>query len=157
MNSSEAPATDPGGEARQPRGRPFERGRSGNPNGRPKGSRNKATVFAQELLDGQCEALLRKLTEKALGGDTTALRLCLERLLPPRRDRLVSFELPKIETAADACTASAAIVAACANGELTPREATEFMSLVATHGGLLEATELEKRLAALEAQSRASP
>jgi len=74
------------------RGRPFRQGTSGNPRGRPKGARNRATVTAEALLDGEAEAISRKLIEKALEGDTTALRLCLERILPPRRDRPIQFE-----------------------------------------------------------------
>jgi len=57
------------------RGRPFEPGRSGKPNGRPKGSRNKTTLVLEALLDGQSEAIIRKLLEKATDGDTIALRL----------------------------------------------------------------------------------
>src|SRR6516225_7230100 len=80
-------------------GRPFARGRSGNPSGRRPGSRNKATLAAAALLDGEFEALTRKAVELALAGDPTALRLCLERLLPPRRERAVTFRLPGLATA----------------------------------------------------------
>jgi hypothetical protein len=133
------------------RGRPFERGKSGNPNGRPKGARNNATVLAEALLDGEANAITRKLIDKAIEGDTTALRLCLERLLPPRRGRPVAFELPpNIETAADAVRASSAVLTACAAGNLSPSEATEIMSMISSHIRLLETTEIEARLTALE-------
>src|SRR5262249_52318163 len=88
------------------RGRPFRAGQSGNPNGRPKGSRNKTTVLVEALLDAESEAITRKLLEKALDGDMAAMRLCVERLLPLRRDRPVAFELPSIANAADAQKAS---------------------------------------------------
>ena len=133
------------------RGRPFERGKSGNPNGRPKGARNNATVLAEALLDGEADAITRKLIDRALEGDTTALRLCLERLLPPRRGRPVAFELPKkIETAADAVHASSLLLKACAAGDLSPGEATEIMSMISSHVRLVETTEIEARLTALE-------
>ena len=151
MNTPEALASDPGDESSKPRGRPFEPGQSGNPNGRPKGARNKATALAEQLLDGEMDALLRKLVEKAKEGETAALRLCLDRLLPPRRGRLVTFELPTIETAKDACAAASAVLAACANGELSPAEAADFMGLIEAHVRMAETTELEARLAALEA------
>jgi len=80
------------------RGRPFVKGQSGNPRGKPKGLRNRATIAAEALLDGEAEALTRKAVEMALGGDTVALRLCLERLMPPRRDRPVAVPLPQITT-----------------------------------------------------------
>jgi hypothetical protein len=151
MNNPEALASDPGDEAPKPRGRPFEPGQSGNPNGRPKGSRNKAAVLAEELLDGEAEALLRKLIEKALAGDSGALRLCLDRMVPQRRGHLVTFAMPKIESAQDACAAAAAVLAACANGELSTAEAAEFVGLIDAHARMLEKAELETRLAALEA------
>jgi hypothetical protein len=120
------------------RGRPFERGKSGNPKGRPKGARNNATIMAESLLDGEADAITRKLIEKAKEGDTTALRLCLERLLPPRRGRPVAFKLPtKIETAADAVHASSLVLTACGAGSLSPGEASEIMSLISSHGQLI--------------------
>src|SRR5580704_6937267 len=78
------------------RGTPFKAGRSGNPAGKPKGSRNAATLAMEALLDGESEALTRKAIELAKGGDMAALRLCLDRILPPRKDRPVSFALPVI-------------------------------------------------------------
>lgn len=60
----------------------FKPGQSGNPKGRPVGSRHKATLAAQELLDGEAQAITRKAIEKALEGDGIALRLCLERIVP---------------------------------------------------------------------------
>src|SRR6266478_9460794 len=73
------------------RGRPFLRGESGNPAGRPMGARHKATVAAEALLDGEAEALDGKAVEMALAGDGTTLRLCLDRIIPPRRERPVRF------------------------------------------------------------------
>jgi len=80
----------------------FRKGQSGNPSGRPRGARNKTTLAVEALLDGEAEVLTRKAIERAKDGDSVALRLCLERILPPRKDRPVSFALPKIESAADA-------------------------------------------------------
>jgi len=109
MESSNAAVNTAGKQ----RGRPFEPGKSGNPNGRPKGARNRTTALAEGLLDGEAEAITRKLIDKALEGDNAALRLCLERLLPPKRGRTVSFELPdKIETAAEALHASSLVLQA---------------------------------------------
>ncbi len=137
------------------RGRPFEPGKSGNPKGRPKGSRNQATVLAEQLLEGEVEAIVRKLVNTALEGDTTALRMCLERLIAPKRERRVDFELPvKIESAADAASASAAVLAECAAGNLSPGEASEIMALISSHVRVLEVGDVEARLAALEIGSK---
>ena len=128
----------------------FRKGQSGNPSGRPRGARNKATLAVEALLDGEAEALTRKAIERALEGDTTALRLCLDRLLPPRKDRLVSFAMPLIENADGAARLMAAILAAVAAGELTPTEASEIARLVEVFAKTLELSEFEARLVALE-------
>ena len=83
------------------RGRPLEKGQSGNPAGRRVGCRNKTTIAAAALLAGEAEALTRRAVELALVGDPTAMRLCIERILPPCRERAVKFVLPPIESAAD--------------------------------------------------------
>jgi hypothetical protein len=139
--------------AGQQRGRPFPKGTTGNPRGRPKGTRHKATLAAEVLLDGEAEALTRRCVELALGGDMTAMRLCMDRLLPPRRERPVSFRLPPIQTADDAVTAAAALVNAVASGMLTPGEAADLAKLVQAYTDALEASEVERRLAELEAQA----
>ena len=147
-----APVLEPSAEqsAQKQRGRPFEPGRSGNPNGRPKGARNHVTRAVEALIDGQGEALGAKAVEKALQGDSTMLRALLSTLVPLRRERTVEFDLPKIESAADARKASSAVIAACAAGELSPHEAREIMGLIWTHVGTTEVAELEARVDALE-------
>jgi hypothetical protein len=128
----------------------FKRGQSGNPAGKPKGARNKATLAMETLLEGEAEALSRKAVDLALAGDTTALRLCFERILPARKDRPVTFAFPKIETAADAAKAAAALVAAVAAGEPTPSEASELSRLLENFTKVLAASEIEERLTRLE-------
>jgi hypothetical protein len=121
----------------------------GNP-GRPKGARNKATVAAELLLDGDAEAITRKAVELAKEGDLTAIRICMDRFFPARKDRPIPFDLPKLERAADASAAMAAIVAAVADGELTPIEAGELAKLVDAFTRTVVATDFEGRLARLE-------
>jgi Family of unknown function (DUF5681) len=128
----------------------FKPGRSGNPNGRPQGSRHKASIAIDALLEGEAENITRKAVEMALSGDGPAMRLCMERLAPPRRDRLVPFEMPKLDSAADAKAAAAAIVSAVANGNLTPSEAAELSKLLDNFTRVLEATNFQARLEALE-------
>ena len=118
--------------------------------GRPSGSRHKATMAALAMLDGEAEALTRQAVTMALGGDTTALRLCLERIAPPRRDAPVTFARPPMTTAADAAKGAAAVLVAVATGDLTPTEGGHVMGLIETYRRTLETTELEARLAALE-------
>ena len=87
---------------------PFEPGKSGNPAGKLKGTRNRTTLAVEALLDGEAETLTRKAIELAKRGDLAALRVCLDRIVPPRKDRPVKFELPPISSAADAAKAAAA-------------------------------------------------
>ncbi|WP_417733908.1 DUF5681 domain-containing protein [Roseovarius sp.] len=122
----------------------------GNP-GRPKGARHKATRAIEKLLDGEAEGLTRKAVEMALGGDTTALRLCLERIAPARRDSPVNFDLPPMKSAQDATGAAQAVLRAVSEGQLTPLEGASIMALVEAYRKTLETTELENRIAALEA------
>jgi hypothetical protein len=133
-------------------GKPFRPGQSGNPTGKPKGTRHHATVLAERLLDGEAEAMVRAVIEKAKQGDIIALRLCLDRILPPRRDRPVHFIIPELHTVDDTCKAMAAITAAVASGELTPIEAAELSSVIETYVKAIEATEIERRVRALENQ-----
>jgi hypothetical protein len=132
------------------RGKPFRKGRSGNPDGRPKGSRNVTTVALESLLDGQATALTQKAIDLALTGDMAALRLCLDRILPPRKDRPLTFNFPSITNAAEAASTMSAILAAVASGEITPTEASEIGKLVDSYVRAVEATELAARIERLE-------
>jgi len=132
------------------RGRPFEKGRSGNPGGRRPGSRNKATLAAAALLAGESEALTRKAVDMALAGDPTAMRLCMERVLPPCRERTVRLSLPPIEgaltgetrgpSAQDVSRAMNAVTSALAEGEITPSEAETIAGVVDTFVRAIETT-----------------
>lgn len=122
---------------------------SGN-TGRPSGARNRATMAALELMDGEAEALSRKAIEMALAGDTVALRLCLERVAPARKDAPVQFPLPRMTSAKDAAAAAGAVLQAVADGDVTPVEAAAVMVLVEAFRRTLESSELEARVAALE-------
>lgn len=118
--------------------------------GKPKGARHKATLAIEALLEGEADALTRKAIEMAKGGDMQALRLCMDRLAPPRKDRSVTFELPAIDTLADLPNATRALMDAVATGDLTPAEAAEMGKLVDAHVRAIEVTDFAKRLEALE-------
>ena len=105
----------------------------------------------EALLEGEGEALTRTAIDLAKGGDVPALRLCLDRLLPVRKDRHVPFALPKLETAADAVKATAALIEAVAAGELTPSEAGELSKLVEGFSRAVDLHDIQQRLEKLEA------
>lgn len=114
------------------------------------GGTNGGTYAIEALLEGEAEALTRKAVDVALAGDTTALRLCLERIAPPRKDTPVCFELPAISNAGEASNAAASILKAVAEAEITPIEGSVLMGLVENFRRILEMTEIEARLTSLE-------
>jgi len=136
--------------ARKQRGKPFRKGESGNPSGKKPGTLHQATLAAQVLLDGEAEALTRKAVELALEGNMAALRLCLDRICPPRKERPLAVKLPAIDGIAELPRLTAAILAATGKGEIEPGQAAALASLVAAHGKVLELAELETRITALE-------
>ena len=118
--------------------------------GRPRGSRNKATLAIESLLQGQAEALTQAAITKALEGDSVALRLCMDRIAPPPKDATVTFSMPIMSNAMDASVAAGSVLKAVSEGELTPIEATRVMGLIDSYRRTLELTEIEQRLQALE-------
>jgi Family of unknown function (DUF5681) len=133
----------------------WKPGQSGNPAGKPKGTRHRATILAEELIDGSGELLVKKCVEMALGGDAAAMRLVMERLCPPRRERPVSLDMPSIKSASDLISAAAALTDAVAGGDITPGEAASLSTLVANTAKAVETFELAERLTRLEEQTAA--
>lgn len=128
----------------------WRKGESGNVKGRPPGARNRSTVAAETLLDGQSKALTQVCIDRALGGDSVALRLCLERILPPRKDRPIRVVLPPIGKAADVPHVLASVLALVGNGELTPDEGVRLAQVIEQVRKAIETSELEQRIATLE-------
>ncbi|MBU1254308.1 MAG: hypothetical protein KJ755_16320 [Alphaproteobacteria bacterium] len=128
----------------------FPKGTSGNPKGKPEGSRNKVTLAAESVLDGEAEKLTRKAIELALAGDGTALRLCIERIMPVRKERRVKFDLGKIEGVSDHPAAQSRIARAVSEGELTPGEGLALTSMLDAQRRSLETADLAERLEQIE-------
>ena len=142
------------GDIRAVPGRPFQPGQSGNPKGRPPGSRNKASLAAEKLLEGEAEAITLKAMERAKAGDPVCIRLCMDRFSPRPRDRPLSFDLPPIENPEGVEKAGAALIAAIARGQVTALEAAPVMKMLVAQADLIAAGSYGRRLAALEAQDR---
>ena len=134
---------------------PFEKGESGNPAGRPRGSRNRATLLMESLLADDAEAIGRKAIEMAKQGDMPAIRLCMDRLAPARKGEPVAFELPPLDKPADSVAAAAAeIVAAVAAGELTPSEAADLAKVIDVYVRAVATKAFDERLTKLEATAQ---
>ena len=142
-------------QRRRGRGRPFQPGKSGNPRGKPPGTRHRVTLFAEKLMAEDVEGVVRKVIDAAKGGDMTAARLILDRIAPPRRGSPVSLKFPIIETTGDVTKALSAVVASMASGDLTPEEAAAVSSVIETKRKAIEQLELESRVIALEQAAEA--
>ena len=129
---------------------PFEKGESGNPAGRPRGSRNRTALLMENLLSYEAEAIGRKAVEMAIKGDMAAIRLCMDRLAPARKEESIAFELPPLEKPADSVAAAATLVAAVAEGELTPSEAAQLAKVIEVYVRAIETKIFDERLASLE-------
>ncbi|HEX2752344.1 MAG TPA: DUF5681 domain-containing protein [Alphaproteobacteria bacterium] len=126
----------------------FKPGQSGNPAGKPKGTRHKATQAMMVLLEGETEALTRKAIEKALEGDTAALRICLDRISPAPRSaaQCIDMDLPS----GTLTEIARAFVTAAAAGKIPPDIAAQLVSAVASVAKVEEMENVKERLEALE-------
>ena len=134
----------------------FQKGVSGNRKGRPLGSRNQSSLAAEMLLENQAAAITQKCVSMALAGDATAIKLCLSRLIPIKRERTVELGLPALEDAKGALGAINVILNAVGEGQITPSEGASITRLLEAHRAAFEIVELEHRIEALEAQQCAA-
>jgi hypothetical protein len=114
--------------------------------GKRPGTRNRATIIAEELLDCETRPMLRQAIDDAKDGDSVMMRFCLGRIISPRRERPVRFALPPIRSAADLSAAIEAITAAVAQGELTTGEAWELSQIIDTFIRAIDATQFAGQL-----------
>lgn len=133
----------------------FRPGESGNPAGKPKGARNKTTIFVEKMIEGEAEALTATAIRLAKDGDPSLLRAMLDRLAPARKERTLSISLPPITSPADAPAIAARLIEAAAAGEITPNEAQALASLLEAYRRQSELADIEARLRALEDATRA--
>src|SRR6516164_11257941 len=117
------------------------------------GSRNNATLACEALLEGQAEALTQKAVDMALAGDTVALKICIDRIFPPRKDRPVTFALPPITSPRDAADIAAAVAEAVAAGHVTPSEAAEIGKVIEVYVKAYQTAELNDRVACVKQMS----
>src|SRR5262249_23789414 len=108
----------------------FQPGQSGNPAGRPPGSRNQKTLEVEALLAERAEATAKSILERAERGDPAAMRLCMERIAPIGANRPVAIDLPPVDTPDDVAAAARAIMAALGQGAISAREAITPLTVV---------------------------
>jgi hypothetical protein len=107
----------------------------------------------EALFEGESEKLIRKAIGLALEGDTTALRLCLDRLVPVRKDRSINLDLPPVNNAQQVSEAMTRIVAAIGDGLITPNEGASMANILSVQNSVVSMSELERRVELLEQRS----
>jgi hypothetical protein len=144
-----APKATPDAAAKKV-GRPFPKGRSGNPAGKAKGTRNRKTLMLEHMSDDERAAIVAKIIRQAKRGDRASQKLIIDRIEPPRKGRAAPFALPAIKTTGDVVTALAAVTAALAAGQISPDEALQLANVVELQRRAIETQEHETRLRELE-------
>jgi hypothetical protein len=128
----------------------FRKGRSGNPLGRPKGIRNKATLLAEALLEDEIEGICRKAIEEAKRGNIQAIKLVLDRILPPKKEASIFIDLPPMKVSSDILEAIHRVTQAVSRGELSPTEGDCLTRIIERQAKVIELNDFEERLKKLE-------
>jgi len=131
-------------------GNKYKPGESGNPDGRPKGAKDKRTQY-RELFEPHADDLIQKAIDLALTGDTTCLKMCIDRLVSPFRAKNATVTLDDIE--GTLTEKGEKIINAMGKGELSPSDASSMLSALAAQARIIEIEELEKRVSDLEARN----
>jgi hypothetical protein len=137
----------------QPRRQGFQPGKSGNPKGKPRGTKSKSTQLMDAMFGknpADLRAIVAKTVEAAKAGKPWAVELILARLWPVPKGRIVTFEMDDIVSVADIGRAFSGLWAATSKGFLTPDEAVQLGALLKDHAAALESSEIERRLRDLE-------
>ena len=131
------------------RGKPFEPGNKFG-RGRPRGSKNKTTVMAQELLESYAVPVVRKVIQMAILGDTTAQKMCMDRIAPVRRDQTVKFGPLPTATAAEVSKATEKVVQGVAAGKIPIAQGLAMSGLLEMRRRAVETESLDGRVRNLE-------
>lgn len=128
----------------------FQKGQSGNPKGKIKGTKNKATRFIDSLMQSELNNISQKLIELAVAGNLQAIKLVLDRVMPAKTSRSIEIEIPKIENTTDALQAISTVIHAVGQGELTPNEGEAITKIIQSFTQTLQSYEFDQRLSTLE-------
>jgi hypothetical protein len=128
----------------------FAPGQSGNPKGKPVGTRHRATTLIMSLMETNAQSIADAVVAAAKSGDMGAARMILDRLAPAVKERSISLILPDTGTAQGVAEASAAVLKAVGEGTITPGEGTAVSGILEARRRAIETMELEQRITALE-------
>ena len=131
------------------RGKPFQPGNNFG-KGRPAGSRNKATLVLEALIEGQGEEIINTIIASAKDGDMTAAKALLDRLVPTRKSSPPAISLSPAASTTHLEGALFEVFNHLADQNLAPEEAAQITSVIASHIKLHETLKLEDRILQLE-------
>lgn len=132
----------------------FLPGTSGNKKGKNPGTKNKATEAASVLLEGEAEKLTRKAVRMAMKGDTTAMKLCMDRIYPIRKSTVAPVVVSGFDEAKTIMEKAECVLAAVGSGQLAADVGTQLISALGSFGALKELHDFEERLKYLEQKHR---
>lgn len=132
----------------------FQKGQSGNARGRPKGVEDKRSAL-RALLEPYAPKLLDKLVELALAGDGSALRICMDRLIPALKTRDEPVKLPGV--GGTLLEQGRAVLAAVNEGTIGPDQAASLMQALSAQSNIVKVDDLERRVQALEEKRNGNP
>ena len=127
----------------------FKKGVSGNPAGRPKGIIDRRQRW-QKLIGEHTEELIRRALELAREGDTSALRVLLERAIPPIKAQSEPVYIPGLLTAETLTAKAQAILDAIGNGSLAPDIGESLLAALGNVAKTAEIDDLTRRIEFLE-------
>jgi hypothetical protein len=130
----------------------FEKGKSGNPAGRPPSICNITAATLRKNLTDELPDILTKLVELAKGGDIQAIKLILDRVCPPIKPQAPPISLPVVESLADQ---GSEIIRATMQGQIPPDVGSQLITALSNQGKLIELQELTERLQRVEKQLEA--
>ena len=126
----------------------FTKGQSGNPQGRPKGSGISAKL--RQAIEGEAEAIIKAMIEQAKAGDMQAAKALLDRVLPALKPESQTIDLPELVAADTMANKAKAAIDAAGAGTVSPSAAADLVAAIAGLARVVEVTELQQRLEAIE-------
>lgn len=135
----------------------FKAGVSGNPSGRPVGSKSKVSQLVNNMIAERAEDVTEVLVQNALDGDSGCLKLIIERLAPAPKDGHINIELPNIEQSGDLSKAIAMVISSVGKGDITPHEGQSLVKMFEGWKSAYSLEEIETRINQLEEKQNEKP
>jgi len=131
----------------------FQPGKSGNPNGRPKGAIGCRQKFFNDFIAPRKLPLLQRAYDLAIEGNDQMLKLLLDRLIPAKPlDEPLNIEMPPIDSKNIETLLSYGekVLKAISDNEITPDQGKSLMSIIDSQRKNIEIAQLVGRVEEIE-------